>query len=161
MPKRKRKVGRPKKKPVKKRARRRGRVVRRMEGDGILSGIDDFLKRTKIISSVGGVVLPTVGAAGGTAIGAAAGTAELPVVGTVSGAIVGEVVGQAAGTAANEWIKSYGYGQKGGAVYSRGKVPIHRPLVGAGRSIRPVGGRMKGGSSVYNNVVSRGAKIKF
>jgi hypothetical protein len=156
----KRKVGRPKKRPAK-RGRRRGLAKRRMEGDGILSGIDDWLKRTKIISSVGGYVLPTVGGIAGAAGGATLGTAEFPVVGTVSGAVVGEVVGQAAGTAVNERIKSYGYGQSGGAVYSQGKVPIHRPLVGAGRSIRPIGGRMKGGSSVYNNVVSRGAMIKF
>tara|TARA_R110002012_G_scaffold121494_1_gene270973 strand:- start:2083 stop:2595 length:513 start_codon:yes stop_codon:yes gene_type:complete len=154
----KRKVGRPRKTKRKRGGakrttkRRVGRPCKTQNGDGFWSSANDFLKKTKIVSTVGEYVLPALG---GT-LGAAAGTFEAPIVGTVEGGILGT----AAGTKLNDGLRALGYGQVGGAVYTNGQVPLQRPLVGTGARGRRAnrkgrrGGYIVGGSSVYNDVVS-------
>jgi hypothetical protein len=66
-------------------------------GKGLFDDINKLLKQTKIISKAGEVLLPL----GGSAIGSALGG---PGIGTAAGGI--------AGSAANEWIKSQGYGKR-------------------------------------------------
>jgi hypothetical protein len=68
-------------------------------------GLKEWLKKTKLLSTVGEYVLP---AAGG-ALGGLAGTFEAPVFGTVEGGVLGGI----AGTKANEYLKSLGYGNIG------------------------------------------------
>ena len=115
------------------------RQRRRIKGDGIFDGINDFLKKSRLISSVGAVALPALG-------GLASG------IFTANPIVAG--VGTAAGSSLNEYIKSQGYGRKrGGAVYVKGQVPLHK-MSGAGR-------RHHGGNSVFNNVQSSYGKIKI
>ncbi len=115
-----------------------------MKGNGIFDNINDFLKKSKIISNVGSVALPALG--GLTS-------------GLFSANPIVAGIGTAAGSSLNEYIKSQGYGYKrikGGAVYEKGQIPIHK-FSGAGKSHRT----HYGGNSVFNNVQSSYGKIKM
>jgi hypothetical protein len=68
----------------------------RMMGAGPWEDFTDFLKNSKILSAVGDVVLPTLGALGGTFLSAN------PLVG---------VAGAAAGQSVSDYIRSQGYGK--------------------------------------------------
>jgi hypothetical protein len=112
-----------------------------MKGDGIFDNINNFLKSSKLISSIGSVALPALG-------GLASG------IFTANPIVAG--VGTAAGSSLNEYIKSQGYGRKrGGAVYVKGQVPLHK-MSGAG-----IKRSHHGGNSVFNNVQSSYGKIKI
>jgi hypothetical protein len=69
----------------------------KMKGAGLFDGFVQFLKDSKILSTVGNVVLPVAGAALGGLISAN------PLVATAAGA---------AGVSANQWLKSQGFGSK-------------------------------------------------
>lgn len=69
---------------------------KRQKGKGVLDDVNKFLKGSKIISSLGNVLLPLAGGA--------LGTLAIPGVGSVSGA--------AAGSALNEGLKALGYGKR-------------------------------------------------
>lgn len=75
-----------------------------MKGAGLWDSFVDFLKKSKVISNVGGVLLPVAaGALGGTlgtALGGPAGTAT------------GAAAGAAAGKSAADYIKSLGFGKR-------------------------------------------------
>jgi len=75
-----------------------------MKGAGLWEGFVDFLKSSKILSNVGGVLLPVAaGALGGvigTSLGGPAGTAT------------GAAAGAAAGKSGADYIKSLGFGKK-------------------------------------------------
>ena len=76
----------------------------KMKGMGIWDGFVDFLKSSKILSNVGGVLLPVAaGALGGlvgTSLGGPAGTAT------------GAAAGAAAGKSGADYIKSLGFGKR-------------------------------------------------
>jgi len=78
----------------------------KMKGFGLWEDFNDFLKRSKIISNVGGVLVPiATGALGGTlgtALGGPAGTAT------------GASLGAAAGKSGIDYLKSLGYGKMRG-----------------------------------------------
>ncbi len=69
----------------------------KMKGAGLFDGFVQFLKDSKILSTVGNVVLPVAGAALGGLVSAN------PLVATAAGA---------AGLSANQWLKSQGFGSK-------------------------------------------------
>jgi hypothetical protein len=69
----------------------------KMRGSGLFDGFVQFLKDSKILSTVGNVVLPVAGAALGGLVSAN------PLVATAAGA---------AGLSANQWLKSQGFGSK-------------------------------------------------
>ena len=105
----------------------------RMKGAGLWEGFVKFLKDSKVLSNVGGVLLPAAGAA----LGGTLGTAFSPV-GTATGA----ALGTAAGKSGAEWLKSQGFGRR--KIMMRG---------GDSRlAINPVGtrlgqkGKMRGGA---------------
>ena len=115
---------------------------KKMKGNGIFDNINDYLKKSRLISSVGASVLPALG-----------GLAS----GFITANPLGSAIGASVGSSLNEYIKSQGYGKmKGGAVYEKGQVPLHK-FSGAGKSYR----HHKGGNSVYNNVQSSYGKIKM
>jgi len=76
----------------------------KMKGMGLFDGFVDFLKQSKILSNVGGVLLPVAaGALGGlvgTSLGGPAGTAT------------GAAAGAAAGKSGADYIKSLGFGKR-------------------------------------------------
>jgi len=76
----------------------------KLKGMGLFDGFVDFLKSSKILSNVGGVLLPVAaGALGGlvgTSLGGPAGTAT------------GAAAGAAAGKSGADYIKSLGFGKK-------------------------------------------------
>jgi len=78
----------------------------KMKGMGLFDGFVDFLKSSKILSNVGGVLLPVAaGALGGllgTSLGGPAGTAT------------GAAAGAAAGKSGADYIKSLGFGKMRG-----------------------------------------------
>ena len=116
---------------------------RMMKGDGIFDNINDYLKKSRLISSVGASVLPALG-----------GLAS----GFITANPLGSAIGASVGSSLNEYIKSQGYGKiKGGAVYEKGQIPLHK-LSGAGRKSCYC---HKGGNSVFNNVQSSYGKIKM
>jgi len=69
----------------------------KMKGAGLFDGFVQFLKDSKILSTVGNVVLPVAGAALGGLVSAN------PLVATAAGA---------AGLSANQWLKSQGFGAR-------------------------------------------------
>ncbi len=75
-----------------------------MKGNGLWDSFVDFLKKSKVISNVGGVLLPvaagSLGGTLGTALGGPAGTAT------------GAAAGAAAGKSAADYIKSLGFGKR-------------------------------------------------
>jgi hypothetical protein len=89
-------------------AKKRGQINRHMDGEGFWDGVNDVLKRSKVISTVGKVVLPAAGAALGTAIEPGMGSA----------------IGAAGGTSLNNWIKSHGYGKHGMGNNFGGRPPV-------------------------------------
>lgn len=131
----------------------------KMRGKGVIEDVDNFLKKTKLLSTVAQAGLPFIAGAL-SSIGGPLGTAG------------GIAAGTALGTAAATGLKNYGYGKRkmmGGAIYQRGQVPLHK-MVGAGGcgcgltgDVRGTmgRGRMYGGSSVFNNVASEYATVKF
>jgi hypothetical protein len=84
--------------------RKHTRRINYQEGAGFWSEVDKNLKKSKILSKVGKVVLPAAGSAIGTYFG--------PGLGTAAGAAVGD--------AGAEWLKSSGYGKKGGSLRRSG-----------------------------------------
>lgn len=86
--------------------RQQGKGVKKMKGAGLWDGFVDFLKSSKILSNVGGVLLPVAtGALGGllgTTLGGPAGTA------------LGATTGAAAGKSGADYIKSLGFGKMRG-----------------------------------------------
>jgi hypothetical protein len=105
----------------------------KMKGAGLFDNFVQFLKDSKILSTVGNVVLPVAGAALGGLVSAN------PLVATAAGA---------AGLSANQWLKSQGFGAR------------KRMLMGGDSrlTISPVGTRlgqkgtkkMKGGAMTYS-----------
>ena len=93
----------------------------KMKGMGLWDGFVDFLKSSKILSNVGGVLLPVaagaIGGLVGTSLGGPAGTAT------------GAAAGAAAGKSGADYIKSLGFGKVG-----RGGM--------SNLSISPQGGRL-------------------
>jgi len=118
---------------------------KRMKGNGLWEDFNDFLKRSKVISNVGGVVVPlATGALGGFL-----GSAFTPV-GSVTGASLGTSVGKSA----VDYVKSLGYGKMRGG---------DSRLV-----INPIGQRLgqkrmmgKGNTTALNYVAPDNAKVKF
>ena len=116
---------------------------RMMKGDGIFDGINDFLKKSKIISNIGAVALPALG-----------GLAS----GFFTANPVASAVGASAGSSLNSYIREQGYGKmRGGAVYEKGQIPLHKLSGAGGKSCYC----HKGGNSVFNNVQSSYGKIKM
>ena len=143
----------------------------KMKGMGLFDGFVQFLKDSKILSTVGNVVLPVAGAALGGLVSAN------PLVATAAGA---------AGLSANQWLKSQGFGKrkpmmrggdsrlainppgtrlgqkrgmKGGAmtVAYNGQFQ-HVPGTPAGYGISKQLGK---GGTAFNNVSSEFANVKF
>ena len=106
---------------------------KKMKGMGIFDGFVKFLKDSKILSNVGGVLLPALG-------GLAAGLLTVNPLGIASGA--------AAGSSANEFLKSKGFGHmKGHGKKMRGGLSGASTL-----SISPNGQRLgqRGGAMTYS-----------
>lgn len=79
---------------------------KRMKGAGLWEDFLDVLKKSKVISNVGGVLVPlATGALGGT-IGTA--------LGGPAGTVTGSAAGAAAGKSAIDYLKSLGYGRMRG-----------------------------------------------
>jgi hypothetical protein len=116
------------------------RKMKHMKGNGIFEDIDSFLKKSKILSNVGKVLLPIGGGLLGTAITAnPAGTA----------------VGTALGASGAEFLKAQGYGKmmRGcGKQFSRTGVITNNPatMMGSG-----------GNQTRFNTVASEYGKVKF
>ena len=101
---------------------------RKMKGSGIFDGFVDFLKRSKILSKVGDVLLPVAG-------GLAAGLFTANPLGAAAGA--------AAGSSASEYLKSQGFGRR---------MKMHGGESGASTlAINPNGQRLgqRGGAMTY------------
>ena len=114
--------------------------MKRIKGRGFFDDVDKFLKKSKIISNVGSVLLPVLGASGA---------------GLLTANPLGATVGAAAGSSANEYIKSLGYGKKmqgkGLTISSNGTFQATAPPT-----------KMKGnGGTQYNAVFSEFGKVKF
>lgn len=103
----------------------------RMKGAGVWDNFVRFLKDSKIISTVGKVILP---AAGGAL--AALGTANP----------LGLAAGAALGSAANNYIASQGFGRK-------------RKMKGRGYLATPL--QLGRGTSAYGSISSEYGKVKF
>ena len=73
-----------------------------MKGQGFFQDVDAWLKKSKILSNIGGVALPVLGGLAGTSLGGPAGTA----------------IGSAGGVAATNVLKNLGYGKMKGRGYS-------------------------------------------
>lgn len=127
----------------------------KLKGGGKMRGgsWDDFvgfLKDSHIISNIGNVVAPVLG-------GLAAGL--------VTANPIGAAVGAAAGSSANEWIKSQGFGMRGGD--SRRATPL--TLRGRGFSANTAYGQLiqkgrgnsQAGTTAYGQISSEFGKIKF
>lgn len=117
-----------------------------MKGAGLWDSFVDFLKKSKVISNVGSVLLPVAaGALGGTLGSALAGPA-----GTATGA----AAGAAAGKSAAEYIKSLGFGKRkvgrGGmsnlAISQQGTRLGQKGMKGKGCGC---GKKMRGGAVTY------------
>lgn len=126
---------------------------KRMRGAGVWDQFVDFLKRTKIISNVGGVLLP---AAGGV-LGGTVGTALAGPGGTALGTTAGTVAGKSAA----EYIKSLGFGKRMRGGDSRLVINPNGTRLGQrGTKIKGKGcgcGKMRGGALTYsiNGVLSQ------
>ena len=159
----------------KKRTKRRNPKVRKtrsrvnrgqdLQGDGLRS----WLKKTKVLSTVGGYVLPALGGAGGGALGAAAGTFEAPVVGTIAGGYVGEVAGAAGGALLNKKLERMGYGKTGTgkrlihkrtqfATGKRGGLQSNKTGQTCGKGLGRVGGTIGRGKK-FDKVMSYGSYV--
>jgi hypothetical protein len=117
---------------------------KRMSGKGLWEDFNDFLKRSKIISNVGGVVVPLASGA----LGGFLGSAFTPV-----GSVTGASLGAAAGKSAVDYVKSLGYGKMRGGDSRLVINPIGQRL---GQK------RMMGkGTTALNYVAPDNAKVKF
>lgn len=106
----------------------------RMRGGSLWDGFVKFLKDSKLLSNVSGVLLP---AAGG-ALGGTLGTAFSPV-----GTATGTALGAAAGKSAADWIKSQGFGRR--KIMMRGgdsRLVINPPGTRLGQKRNMKGGAM-------------------
>jgi hypothetical protein len=118
----------------------------KFKGMGLWDGFVDFLKSSKILSNVGGVLLPVAtGALGGligTTLGGPAGTAT------------GAAAGAAAGKSGADYIKSLGFGKKMRGGDSRLVIsPMGFRLGQKGMKMKGKGcgcGMMKGGAMTYS-----------
>jgi hypothetical protein len=76
----------------------------KLKGLGLWDSFVDFLKRSKVISNVGGVLAPlatgTIGGILGTSVGGPAGT------------VAGSAAGAAVGKSAIDYVKSLGFGKR-------------------------------------------------
>jgi hypothetical protein len=70
---------------------------KKMVGKGVFDGFIDFLKKSKVISKIGDVILPVAGGA---------------LAGLLTANPLAAGVGAATGSAANEFIKSQGFGKR-------------------------------------------------
>lgn len=77
--------------------KQQGKGKGKMKGSGLFDSFVQYLKDSKILSTVGNVILPVAGAALGGLVSAN------PLVATAAGA---------AGVSANQWLKSQGFGLK-------------------------------------------------
>lgn len=108
----------------------------RMQGKGIWEGFVKFLKDTKLLSNVGGVLLPAAGGALGGTIGTA--------LGGPAGTAFGATTGTVAGKSAADWIKSQGFGRR--KIMMRGgdsRLVINPPGTRLGQKGK---GKMRGGA---------------
>jgi hypothetical protein len=110
----------------------------KMRGSGLFDGFVQFLKDSKILSTVGNVVLPVAGAALGGLISAN------PLVATAAGA---------AGVSANQWLKSQGFGSKMRGGYNGLVINVPGTRLGQ-RGTKMKGGcgcgkKMRGGAVTY------------
>jgi hypothetical protein len=110
----------------------------KMKGAGLFDGFVQFLKDSKILSTVGNVVLPVAGAALGGLVSAN------PLVATAAGA---------AGVSANQWLKSQGFGSKMRGGDSRLVINVPGTRLGQ-KGIKIKGGcgcgkKMRGGAVTY------------
>lgn len=118
----------------------------KMKGMGVWDSFVDFLKKSKIISNVGGVLLPVAaGALGGTlgtTLGGPAGTAT------------GAAAGAAAGKSAADYIKSLGFGKRMRGGDSRLVINPPGTRLGQKGMKKMKGGcgcgKMKGGAMTYS-----------
>lgn len=117
----------------------------KMKGMGVWDSFVDFLKRSKVISNVGGVLLP---AAGGV-LGGTVGTA----LGGPAGTALGTTAGTVAGKSAADYIRSLGFGKRMRGGDSRLVInPPGTRLGQKGMKMKGKGcgcGKMKGGAVTY------------
>lgn len=109
----------------------------KMRGSGLFDGFVQFLKDSKILSTVGNVVLPVAGAALGGLVSAN------PLVATAAGA---------AGLSANQWLKSQGFGSKMRGGDNRLVINVPGTRLGQKGSKIKGGcgcGKMRGGAVTY------------
>jgi len=81
-----------------------------MTGKGFIEDVDKWLKKSKVLSTVAGVVLPTVAGSAG---------------GILTASPLGGLAGASAGALGAEYLKQLGYGQCGGR-------RVGRPCKGSG-----------------------------
>ena len=142
----------------------------KLKGMGLFDGFVQFLKDSKILSTVGNVVLPVAGAALGGLVSAN------PLVATAAGA---------AGVSANQWLKSQGFGKKKPIRGGDSRLAINPPGTRLGQKRGLKGGAMtvayngqfqhvpgtlrgtaigiskqKGGTTAFNTVSSQFGNIK-
>ena len=86
----------------------------KMKGAGLWEGFVDLLKRTKILSNVGGVLLPAAGGVLGGTIGTA--------LAGPGGTALGTTAGTIAGKSGADYIRSLGFGKMKGMGYTSGLV---------------------------------------
>ena len=113
----------------------------KMKGAGLFDGFVQFLKDSKILSTVGNVVLPVAGASLATLVSAN------PLVGAAAGA---------AGVSANQWLKSQGFGKKPMMVGGQSTLVINPPGTRVGqKGFKKIKGgcgcgKMHGGAMGYS-----------
>jgi hypothetical protein len=122
----------------------------KFKGMGLWDGFVQFLRDSKILSTVGNVILPVAGAALGGLVSAN------PLVSTAAGA---------AGLSANQWLKSQGFGKKMRGGDSRLVIsPMGFRLGQKGMKMKGKGcGCMSGcgTTTAFNTVSSQFGKVKF
>lgn len=121
----------------------------KLKGRGLWDNFNKFLKDSKIISTVGKVVLPAAGAA---------------LAGLVTANPLAAGAAGAVGSAGANWIASQGYGQKGGsgrvAVQGVSSVPTNGPAFKTPLGLKPhqlrYGGnsRLKGFGGIQHQHIS-------
>ncbi len=114
---------------------------KRMKGAGLWEDFLDVLKKSKVISNVGGVVVPLATGALGSSIGT--------FLGGPAGTVTGASLGAAAGKSAIDYVKSLGYGRMRGG---DSRLVINVPGTRLGqRGTKIKGGRkFKGGALTYS-----------
>jgi len=118
---------------------------KRMRGAGLWEDFLEVLKKTKVISNVGSVVVPLATGALGSSIGT--------FLGGPAGAVTGASVGAAAGKSAIDYVKSLGYGRMRGGDSRLVINPPGTRLGQRGTKIKGNGcgcGKMRGGALTYS-----------